>query len=270
MFRSILLPTDGSAFSERIIPRVEQLLTEQKEGRVCLLQVLPPGENAEGEFRAATQQLSDLQQSFERRGLHATYRVERGDPVEMIVNTIETTRPDLVAMATHGRTGLTRLVRGSVSEGVLRHCTVPLLVCNTHTHQGTEPSRFHRILIALDGSKLADGMLPLAREMSLLHGAEAVLFYAAPNEGAAAARRIELEARAHEFEGTGIPKVELDIRVGEPAKEILLAVERNRADLLAMSTHGRTGFSRLRFGSVTEAVLREVPCPLLLRRSGLA
>lgn len=266
MFRSILLPTDGSAFSERILPRVEQLLAEQEGGRLCLLRVLPSSDHPEGDFREATQELSELQRALEQRGLQATYRIERGDPVEGIVNTIRASQPDLVAMATHGRTGLTRLVRGSVAEGVLRHSEVPLLICNTHAQLSEDAPRFQRVLVPLDGSPSAAEVLPLARELSLLCGAEVVLFQAAPDEGAAAARRLELEARAGKFEGTGIPRVEVEVSVGEPAREILRAVERRRVDLLAMSTHGRTGFARLRFGSVAEAVLREVPCPLLLRR----
>ncbi|HBP19765.1 MAG TPA: hypothetical protein DEA08_18490, partial [Planctomycetes bacterium] len=208
----------------------------------------------------------ELQNPLERRGLRVTYRIERGDPAEMIVSTVESTRPDLVAMATHGHTGLTRLVRGSVAEGVLRNCNAALLICNTHVQVNTDAARFHRVLIPLDGSKLAKGALPLARELSLLCGAEAILFHAAANEAAAAAQRPELEALAGEFAGTGIPRVEVDVSVGEPPAAILDAVDRHRADVLTMSTHGRTGFARLRFGSVTEAILRDVPCPLLLRR----
>src|SRR5262245_66633328 len=68
-----------------------------------------------------------------------------------------------------------------------------------------------------------------------------------------------------ELRANGI-RVTTDVRRGEPVDEILAAARESRADLIIMTTHGRTGFARILFGSVAEGVLRHADVPVLLMR----
>jgi nucleotide-binding universal stress UspA family protein len=144
--------------------------------------------------------------------------------------------------------------------------------------------RYERILVALDGSETAEAILPFAEEVAGPHGAEIVLVRVAeplsPGEARAAAGVAapdasfvrELEARqylaraAERLVGRGL-RVRTDVRMGAAAAQILAAAAEVRADLIAMSTHGRGGVGRLLFGSVAEAVLRGARVPVLLIRA---
>lgn len=279
MFQNILVPTDGSELSGSILIPVHRILAAQTVGSITLLRVLPApegGTNAERLFETVSDTLRAVCQRLKDEGVRAVHRIERGDPVERIVQVALQTHPDLVAMATHGLTGIQRWVRGSVAEGVLRHCSSPLLLCNTHGIDMAGPyAGFKRILVPLDGSPLAEAILPLVTETALLYGAEIVLMRV--DDAPEPADETQREDRVHFLETrlseakdtmdlTGIPKLSYEVRFGNAAEEILDAVDRLRVDMVAMSTHGRTGFQRLRFGSVAEAVMRHCQCPILVRR----
>ena len=173
----------------------------------------------------------------------------------------------------HGRTGLDRWVRGSVAERVLRSATVPLLLCNPHT-QVASPDRMERLLVPLDGSAEGMKLLPLVRRLDLAHDAHVTLLTVeAPaltelpglgHGGDPTATRRALRAVADELRAAGL-RVDVQEAFGPVASEILRASQ--RADLLAMTTHGRSGPSRWWFGSVAEQVLREATCPLLVART---
>jgi nucleotide-binding universal stress UspA family protein len=135
---------------------------------------------------------------------------------------------------------------------------------------------YERILVPLDGSKLAEKMLTKAREMARLHDAEIVLLRVVrgvvfpgidPTD-----KEVEVvdEAQAYLNEVAGDLKKEglkvaTSVRYGHPAKEIIDASK--KADLVAMSTHGRTGLGRWALGSVAEKVLRHSEKPVLLIRA---
>lgn len=139
--RKILVPLDGSAGSEAVLPTVAALA--QAEGtRVRLLHVARPAEAvvAGGRViayadqqmeRIAHEALVYLKRAAARLlGIEAELVVQSGNPVEEIVREAESVGIDLIAMATHRRTGVTRLLKGSIAEKVERTTTIPvLLVC---------------------------------------------------------------------------------------------------------------------------------------------
>src|SRR5690606_4787778 len=111
-------------------------------------------------------------------GALASVRVVTGDPVEEIVAEAERLQPELVAMATHGRSGLTRFVRGSVAEQVIRACPAPVLVANPRALDGMGEGRelrFRRILVPVDGSDVSLGVLPLVEDLGRLYDSEVLL-----------------------------------------------------------------------------------------------
>lgn len=140
---------------------------------------------------------------------------------------------------------------------------------------------FKRILVPLDGSKLAEGVLPHVRELAKIHGAELLLLRVAfshPLPGMdpiKAQTEVVEEALSYladlekELKREGL-RVSSAVRYGRAAEEILDHAKDNQVDIIAMSTHGRSGISRLVLGSVSEDVLRCASVPVLLVRSHTA
>jgi len=143
---------------------------------------------------------------------------------------------------------------------------------------------FQKILVCLDGSKIAEQILPYASEQAVRFGSSLVLFQvvslaslptptgiesvpvAVPNDQLA-----EAEAAAKDYlEGHALPLREKGLRVqcmtliGHPAESIVSYAEENRFDLVALATHGRSGLKRLVFGSVADHVIRKSGLPILL------
>jgi nucleotide-binding universal stress UspA family protein len=139
---------------------------------------------------------------------------------------------------------------------------------------------YERVLVPLDGSRLAEGILPFVLQIAGPLDLEVVLVHvvqpiASPTiEGTGhfmvddVAARLK-EAREHlapvaaNLRERGV-RVTTDARYGEPVAEIVAAARETKADLIAMTTHGRSGFGRLLFGSVAEAVLRQAQIPVLM------
>jgi len=133
---------------------------------------------------------------------------------------------------------------------------------------------YDKILVPLDGSELAEGILPHVEGMAGGHQAEVILFQVLPATGTIAEVAAEQRHEADEYLG-GVEKrlsekgidVRHSIRHGaDPAAEIVDYADVNDVDLIAMSTHGRSGVSRWVFGSVASKVLRGTVKPILIIR----
>src|SRR5512135_1834640 len=137
---------------------------------------------------------------------------------------------------------------------------------------------FARILVPLDGSALAEAILPQVTELAALHGAEIILLRVAlvhsfpgTNQTEAQVQAVQ-EAEAYlagvlqRLDASGI-KAQQVVRYGHAAEEIVDQAEAGSADLIAMSTHGRSGPRRWMLGSIAEKVLRATTVPILLVRT---
>lgn len=141
MYERVLVPLDGSEVAEAIVPFIEQV-AGPLEAEVVLLRVVEPMSPAEamasvdvgapGALAArednARRYLSELERRLSNKGLRLRTRVAFGSPAEEILAAAKATGADLVAMATHGRSGLGRVLFGSVAEAVLQTSVVPVLV----------------------------------------------------------------------------------------------------------------------------------------------
>ena len=142
MYNKILVPLDGSERAEAILPYVEELAKAQNS-LVIFLQVLEPGQTLPladpsgvdlwfrevQRLREEARAYVDGQaEAFRKKGIEADSRVEQGRIVDMIVSCAANEGADLIAMASHGRTGLERVVYGSVAAGVLQRIDRPLLL----------------------------------------------------------------------------------------------------------------------------------------------
>ncbi|MCO5166184.1 MAG: universal stress protein [Planctomycetes bacterium] len=275
----ILVPLDGSPLADGILPHVERLLALEP-AEVTLLTVLPPPEPEEVPGQAAAQRklseahLEGVRLRLEQKGAKKVQTVVRqGDPAAEIVFAQEDGAPDLVAMSSHGRTGVLRWLRGSVAERVLRTARAPLLLLTARGLDEKVEPRFRRILVPLEDDATSAAVLPLVTRFARLHGAEVLLLRV---EGAMLVPRAlvltpeelgaSLRPHVEALEKEGL-SVRTQIAHGDPASEVLDLADREDVDLIAMATHGRTGAARLLEGSVSEKVLRACRRPLLIFRA---
>lgn len=142
MYNVILVPLDGSKRAETILPYVEEL-AETRHSKIILLQVIEPSttmvtpydmvpyydaELAEKWVAEAKTYLAGLQGEYREKNIEAKYFVEQGPVVRTILDVAEREKADLIAMASHGRTGLGRVFYGSVAAGVLHAADRPILL----------------------------------------------------------------------------------------------------------------------------------------------
>jgi nucleotide-binding universal stress UspA family protein len=278
----VLVPLDGSELAEAILPLLGS--SEHPWGsEVLLVRSLTPESparpTAEGEAGAY---LAAQAQMLERAGLRVRCEVWHGDPSQMIVNAAVRGRVDLIAMTTHGWRGLDRLRFGSVAESVVRRARVPVLLVRGRLRWPAD--RPPRILVPLDGSEQSAAILALVAPLrqrlhagvELLHVVEALPPAAYPEiplslpdtgPGRAAARDY-LGRVAARLAANG-PEVECTVLEGPAAPTIVRRTSDSGADLVAMTTHGRSGVARLLVGSVAEQVLRAAEVPILLWKAAI-
>jgi nucleotide-binding universal stress UspA family protein len=141
MYKRVLVPLDGSALAEAILPFVEQvagplgaevILLRVVEpvsaaGAIATAGVVPPTAYALSELEAK-RYLVKAEPRLVKKGLRVRTRIALGPPADAILGAIHTSGADLVAMTTHGRSGLGRALFGSVAESVLRASPVPVLL----------------------------------------------------------------------------------------------------------------------------------------------
>jgi nucleotide-binding universal stress UspA family protein len=133
MFRKILVPLDGSSLAEAILPQVTELAkglgAEVLLLRVAIAHVFPGVDPTEEEVRVvheAEEYIEALADKLAEKGVHVRTAVRYGKPAEEILHHIADNAADMVAMSTHGRSGLSRLVMGSVAEEIVRNAGVPV------------------------------------------------------------------------------------------------------------------------------------------------
>ncbi len=302
MYRSLLVPLDGSAFAEHALPLALGLARRAEASlnlvsvHVPLLSVaadsIAPG-TCEAEARALAQERAYLDEIVRRLATQATVPVtsallESAAVAELLAEHAAKTNADLVVMTTHGRGPLSRLWLGSVADEMVRRATTPVLLVRPHEKGvdfAAEPQVRH-ILVPLDGSALAEQMLAPARVLGGVSQAEFTLLrvygpaidvdplgYAAQEgvEGADEQLRVRaqdyLQRVAEGLSGQGC-KVQTQAVAGQhPATAILDAAQNLAVSLIALETHGRRGLPRLLLGSVADKVIRGATVPVLVHRS---
>jgi nucleotide-binding universal stress UspA family protein len=294
MLKRILVPLDGSEVAgHALTPAITLALQARAEvllERVPVLaHIVVPGEvgpallypeqSLDYSAEEAEAYLAGLQASLCQQGLRARALVRRGEPAAAIVETAADERADLVVMSSHGYSGVTRWLLGSVAEKVLRAAACPVLVIRS-------PNSMRHMLITLDGSALSEQALTPAMEIARGLNLRVTLFRATPRVelskvewfeavergfGRQLEQQIYAEATIYLqdiADAWGKLGLDIDTVVSfEPAAEnILRCAEQRQADVIAMATHGRTGLRRWIYGSVAEKVLRGACFSMLIVR----
>jgi nucleotide-binding universal stress UspA family protein len=131
----ILVPLDGTPCSENILPKVERLASDLKSG-ICLLRVVhartfPGADPTEAQVtvvREAEEYLQKIEDQLKAKGLDADSHVRYGDGVREILDHATQKEVDLIAMSTHGRTGIKRWLLGSTAEKIVENSPRPVFV----------------------------------------------------------------------------------------------------------------------------------------------
>lgn len=279
MFKHVLIPLDGSAASERVLPRLAPLLGPQTIRH--LVTVVPGsagGHPSAADRTRALESGSYLEFMAAELGGDVRRDVLRGDAAGEIVAAASTSGADLIAISSHGESSRPAVPFGSVAGNVLLAATCPVLVVGAFSETGAPPSRPARIIVALDGSAESEGSLAPARGAAAAWGAEIVLLHVIEPTWAASdsmlAERIARETetthrRLTELaEGLGRDGVKARVLLahGDPAQEIASQATRRGAALLCLGTAGRGAVGRLFFGSVARKLIGTLPIPALIVR----
>jgi nucleotide-binding universal stress UspA family protein len=304
-YHKILVPLDGSEMAEKVLVYAKELAA-RLDLDVTLLyvcskeeyQVLPMhrayvdrvADLLKTQTEAVRLSIGDQQQS---KAGQIMSRVTVGYPAEQILRYVDENEVDLILMATHGRSGIMRWVLGSVADKVLRASTVPVFLIRAGIPDDVAYDKWPKttMLVPLDGSKLAESVLPhvevLAKqrgldsvEVSLLRVAEPPAIPAdyPADMPLSWEEHLEQETAKRKTEGehylAGVEKqlkdaglnVRAEVLVGNPVEEIIGHCSKNRSSIVVMATHGRSGLSRWAYGSVAEKTLLGTSCPILIVR----
>jgi len=301
MYTRILAPLDGSKTAENVLPFVRSFARNLQipveffavvdvvnmARDVYAAERLFLDSLVEDEARRLGEYLNDVAKNFPVGTVH--WRVQPGSPAEAIIDAALAEKDALIAMATHGRSGLNRWLLGSVAEKVLRGASNPLLLVRaTESAPQWSMAALKSVIVPLDGSETAERVLPSAGALAKSLDLEVVLLrvygipYGAysPGEGLYDAMQMEkfaaslrdegsayLEEKAKALRGRGVKKVSTIVKEGLDADEIISLARQTPDNLIAICTHGRSGVKRWALGSVTETVVRHSGDPVLIVRT---
>ncbi|ELZ14857.1 universal stress protein UspA-like protein [Natrinema thermotolerans DSM 11552] len=287
MYDSILVPTDGSDHAARVaghalglarwfdaMVHVVSVVDVSAAGGVFDAGGVSPAfvERLEDEAAAAVERIETMTDTDRVRSA-----VLKGSPAATILEYVGEHDIDLIAMGTHGRTGVNRYLTGSVTERVVRQSGVPVMTARV-TERSEWAGGYDEILLPTDGSEPAaaavDHALAIATradatvhvvsvvDVSTVAGRPSIM---APNDILAqfesdAETAVETVAAAVRDAGLD---VETHVQKDIPSQGLLEYVDDHDIDLVAMGTHGRTGFDRVLLGSTTERFVRRAPVPVL-------
>lgn len=297
MYKTIMVPTDGSGFDREAI-LVALRVAERCKAKVRLVRVLTAGAylgmgaSADGvlvtpevlraEHDVALSELYAL--AAECRHLSTveiSADLEQGPIPDVLAGYAKRHDIDLIVISSHGRRGIARLSLGSVTDALIRGTTIPVLVVKPKASYLTPEAtkEFHHIVVPLDGSSLAEQILTRVVPLAKLEDAEITLLHVlAPSEDAydngetklpwwekrVAGAQAYLSRRASQIRLQGVAAT-IDVVVGERIAEAITDyARREKADLIAIATHGRGGLARVLRGSVADGVTRSAMSSILV------
>lgn len=301
MYARILVPLDGSDIADQVLPYV-RLLGKGFQAQVELLQVFNPvssrladpdhglylSQIVESERSHVEDYLEGVAVPLRRTGLTVSSVAREGHPAAAIVQEADTVPATLVAMCSHGRSGVTRWLLGSTTDKVLHATSQPVLVVRSRDQQKVKPEvKLNSICVPLDGSTLAEQALPHAVALAEVLGIKVIVARATPSEQDYAIHfsvrvshrltdiqelRMRADAEALEYLDTvcqklhqqGVSVVERRLLHGDPASAIIDMTAEVPDSIVVMTTHGGSGVGRWIRGSVTDRVVRHSEDPVLV------
>jgi nucleotide-binding universal stress UspA family protein len=297
MYRRILVPLDGSPLAEQVLAWVG-ILAKGMQSQVELLRVVEPppqdlpdsahGIDPHRLFASiashAQDYLEGLAIPLRQNGLSVSSIVREGSPASSIANEGAKEPDTLITMTTHGRSGISRWLLGSVTDKVLHATTNPLLMVRAYDQENPpEAVNLQTIIVPLDGSSLAEQVLPHAASLARALKLRVLLVRVTPSLGEYQ-RYLEdypLDSSSTVYSGMyeelsreedalamqylhqvqeklnnqGVSSVEERLLKGHAADAIVSLARETPHSLVAMTSHGRSGVGRWLLGSVADRVV---------------
>jgi nucleotide-binding universal stress UspA family protein len=298
--KRILVPTDFSPASDRALEQAGALARASKaEIRLLHKVIYPPPhpptelldrlddtarfdyvlkEVIERPEREAQEGLEARRKSLESKGVAVSIHLERsGDIYERVERAIESLKPDLVVMGTHGRGGIQKWLMGSVAEKALRHSPVDVLTLHADSPVARCEDGIGEILVATDFSDGSRRALQAARRLAAEIGGSICLLHViesrfAPRRGDSPASALEvspdIRAQAERAlrDELASDRDHWVLAEGDVVREADRVAEERLSSLIVVGSHGLTGVRRALLGSVAEKVARFCHLPVLTVR----
>ena len=307
MYKRILAPLDGSEMAEQALPYV-RFLAKDLQAKVELLritggapleflnnQTLHPQDIMDAMRNEANNYLNDAKRRLDNIGLSVSVSVRDGAPAQEIVEAAEKEPDTIIAMTTHGRSGMARWVMGSVADKALHTTDCPFLLIKAREDAeiGSD-ARVNSIIVPLDGSDFAAEALPHAAALARPRRLKVILARVTPSVGeyqsymqysmidASSAvytgpyeqwsREADANAMGYlrtvgqKFATENGVTVEERLINGSPADAIVDLLHDEPNSLCVMTTHGRSGVGRWVLGSVADRIVRHSGSPVLVIR----
>ena len=299
MYERILVPLDGSSAAEMVIPLAEELAA--KLGSQMILVGVSDSVPADTEQLYQTylkhikaQVQRELKEDWKtEEKVQVQGKILMGKAAAEIIRYAAAAHAGLIAMSSRGTSSRGPRLLGNIADKVLRTTDKPVLLIRAPVSKAAlkEKRLIKRILVPLDGSEVGESAVPDAVALGKILGAELVFFHvvepvpvrtsvgidtyyiplAEEELGRAkdnALAYLENVAKSAKTQGLNVFSTVADY--GSPAECIINYAKDNAIDLIAISTHGRTGIGRWVFGSVTDKVLHAGDTAVLVVRAGAA
>lgn len=281
----LLLSTDGSEFSEGAVREAVKLakICSSKLFAVSVIETNPEFEVLapqliEKEEKATRERLEQIKSVAVKEGVECEIIARHTEsPFQAIIDEAEKNQVDMIIMGRRGRTGLRRLLMGSVTAKVIGYSP-----CNVLVVPRLAEIKYQKILVATDGSKYSMSAATEAVGIAKRCGASLYIISVVPSETASpfdivhSEMQHEMIAQKEFHDGEknindllviarqeGV-KAEGLVIEGRSYESIVENAREKRVDLIVMGSHGRTGFERLLMGSVTERVVGNADCSVLI------
>jgi nucleotide-binding universal stress UspA family protein len=195
-------------------------------------------------------------------GVPCEERLIEARPVEAILAATREAEAHVTVIGTHGRSGIQRLVLGSIAEAVVRMSEQPVLVVHPHDTLPAGPL-FQNVFIAVDGSDPSHAAVRVTAELLPKDGHRSTFCSIVDQANPQSAARKTID-RAREDARAQNLSAEFYTVDGHPETAIVEEAKKRHSDLIVLGTHGRRGLERIFLGSVAEEVLRSAPVPVLI------
>jgi nucleotide-binding universal stress UspA family protein len=220
---------------------------------------------------ASSLEMRKLAAKLKTRGVKAETDIRIGTVHDVIGRAISRIKPELIAMGTHGRTGIDRWFLGSVTEWLMRHSPVPVLALSAKERL-REPA-FRRILVTTDFSEGTADALDFALSIAQENESHVTLLHVVNDVGMDVSTKYRdsiingVETKLESFIPDDVRdwcEIRVKVEVGHPYRVIERILEKEKPDLIVMNIHGKGMLDRALLGSTAERVVRSAKCPVLL------
>lgn len=258
----VLVALDGSPLAEEVVPYAAAI-ARQAVAKLDFLRVI----DEEKEPRAAAEAyVAAVAERYRAAGRVLT----AGNPIQSVLDEVSASPGTLLALTTHGRSGITEEVFGSVALSLVRRAGQPVLLYRpAQSGTGDKEVTISTVVAPIDGSEFAERILPHATELAKAIGAELQVVQVIPETVGAAWRAVSgdvqessyVHSQARLIARAGV-RTSWEVLHGDPARAIAAYIGGRRDVILAMTSHARAGLRKTLFGSVMSGCLRTAGVPV--------